>query len=496
MTWIISILFFALSSQAQTLSYSGQEISYSFETEFRTPSEESLTKSESLEQANLHADHLFGIFHSPEYASRFGIPEDLNDGYAGTEYPEVSEVKTFRQDGDSHIWIKYKAQAKALVRKEVLNGWIGQAKEGTITLPLLRDLSQIYTEDYADYTKSKWSKCTDSHYSTPIDFYYFYNPFLCTELSEPPLASNVNFQIQLNHQSSNEGALIPTQKIHGDNGNGKLVNLYFAFGYNENPEAGSDPRVIHRDAGWKLFSSIGNNLKEFYGFKKIESEAELSEILGKDRKEIDLLTPVNMDSNSKRIYFSTYVKFDGDLIYVARLGLFNTSNEDSYRPLKSFPKFWKEAWENADFIYYGGHSGDGVSLSFDTLMSIYSKIDLDSIRFKRKKTQIVFLDACSSYAHYKNTYVAKHPENLFLISHGLTTPFHLAKPMLDTMIPMLLQDQQEPSWLYLLEEVEKNSLLPQLQFLWGEEKGGRLYEKYAREKQYPSTLINVWVPEE
>lgn len=492
MNFLIQLFCLALSAQATTISHSAQEITYSYSAEFRSLRHGNLTQKEVKALAHWHAEHLFGIFHSPEYAGKFGIPSDLNDGHTGTTHPEIVSAESFSVSDDSYTWIKYKAKAKAVTHNEVLKGWLGNNNSATISLPLLANMPLVYSDDADAYANRKWKKCTDSHYSSPIDFSYFYNPFLCEELGSAPIANDIDFKIKLVNTGSAENTKVPLEKIHAANGNGKLVTLYFAFGFDETPEFGSDPAQIHKDYGWKLYSALAKNMVDEYGFTQIESEEQLRTALGSEARNLDLVSPVNLESDTQRRYFNTFVKVDGDLIYVVRSGLFNATNENSSRPLKSFPKFWKEAWENGDFIYYGGHSGDGVSLSLNTIQNISSKIDLDKIRFPRGKTQIAFFDACSSYAHYTDVYSEKN-KNAHIISQGLVSNFHLAQPTLNTIVPVLFETR-EPKWVDLLETVEKNSLLPQVQFLWGKEEGNRLFKKYSRKGQFPSSLMNVWVP--
>lgn len=98
----------------------------------------------------------------------------------------------------------------------------------------------------------------------------------------------------------------------------------------------------------------------------------------------------------QRRYFSTHLLRQGDHTIVVRSALFDTTNDVSSTPLLSFPKFWKEAWENGDFIYYGGHSGDGASLNISSMINNLERADIGAIGFNNKKTQIAFIDACSS----------------------------------------------------------------------------------------------------
>jgi len=497
----LSILVASIHLQAATISNSGDEIQYEYTVTFKSRHQAKLTKSETLDEAAWHATHVDGLFHAAKYAERFGVATDLSEGYGGSKYPEVVEASS--ELVDESVWVTYTATAKALVLKPVLEAWIGEKKRGEVELPMPTDMTKVYTDDLGDYVSSKWKKCTDSHYQDAIDFYYFYDPFRaegdCEALGKAPIGQMVKFKIErVNNTSATNSAKIPKEEIHGDNGNGKLVTLYFINGFDD-LAAGATFDQIQKDYGWKSYKILEKYMEE-NGFERAESKADLEKMLGEQIKNIDITTYVtfNAEPNTDtpvRLFYSTYVKTEGNIKYVVRSALFPTENkEEGSNTLVSFPKFWKEAWENGDFIYYGGHSGSGHHLSLDVMLSNLQAKDLSSIKFKKNKTQIAYLDSCSSYAHFVEQYSAKNPENLTIMSYGLVSLFHLAEASVKTTLDILTVDKGETKWIDALKRIEQSQLKPHVEFMWEAEDADEMFEYFNESEQYPALLLNVWVP--
>lgn len=475
---------------AAVVSNSGEEIEYKFEVTFKSRHESALTKTEAKAEAEFHSAHVDGLFHSKEYPEKFGVSTELTEGFGGSKYPSVIEVSSvLAQDG--HVWITYTATAHAMVLKKVVKGWIGNSDSGTVQLPMPTDLTLIYNDNLDGYSNRKWEKCTDEHYTTAGDFYYFYDPFRCLELGKAPVGEMVTFKIKRLAQGS-KTAKVPKAELRGDNGNGRLQTFYFAYGFDEiEPGAGAD--AIKKDYGWAQFAGL-TELLEGQGFSRMESTSDLATALGSDGAKLNTLTPVVMDNPTQRRFFNTFVKKDGEVTYVVRAGLFPTENWETREPLVSFPKFWKEAWENGDFIYYGGHSGMGHHLSLDVMLQNLSTHDMDGIEFKRGKTQVVFFDSCSSYAHFQDMYQSRKKAGLYAISYGVVSLFHLAPAAVETMINVLM-GVQAPTWADTMEKVEHAQLRPAVEFSWAKKDVDYMIDYFESDKQYPAFLLNVSLPD-
>lgn len=498
-----------------TISSSSTEVEYEYKFKFRSLAKtKDIKKTNAQELALIHAEHLFGIFHSPEFSEQYGFPSELNEGFAGSKHPKVRNAKVIVEPNDPYLWVEYTGFSKMLLMNQVYESFFNASKANSgkpseqpieneektveVEFPLLVDLTKIYSDDMEQYKDSSLKKCTDKHYSGAEDFDYFYNPYRCPHLALPPYAKNATFKLRLiTENRSKEDSLVPFKEISSDNENGKIVSLYFVHGFDVMPKAGSPLSRIGRDNGYKLYKSLEKTLLKDYGFERMASKKELLDFLGDESENLKLYSEVSLNHETQRRYFSTYAKRLNGKIWIVRSALFDTTNKVRSQPLVSFPKFWKEAWENGDFIYFGGHSGDGASLSLDSMLKNLEKGDLDDIQPSPSKTQIVFLDACSSYAHYQDLYKEKKRGNLHLMTYGVVSLYSAANATETKILETMLTQKSNLTWLQTLKEIEMVQLRPHINFLYSEfneTKKNSFYTEYLEKEQYPSFMLNVLVP--
>ncbi len=494
----LAAVFIALNaSQAlsNVISSSGVEVKYEYNATFRTLWTKDLKDSlTAKELAEFHTAHLFGFFHSRNYTKPFLKSYYLNEGFAGNKHTEITSAESYAVPGDKYLWVKYSAQGQMIVNRHVVKKWLGDKKSGKVKFPLLSDMPSIYkdfveSEEEYVYADEKLIKCTDEHYSSALDFSYFYDPFLCRYLSRTPIAKDTTFHI---HVIESQDKKIPFSEILSDNQNGKLTTAYFIFGFDKAPGKGSSVKEIQKDSSWKLYASVDEKLTQKYGFKKVTELDALRKWLGEDFKNIKLEQPATLVHNDQRRYFSTFVRHDKNHTWVVRSGLFDSSNSFESSTV-TFPKFWKEAWENGDFIYYGGHSGDGVSVNLENILNKLSKKQIESIQFNKTKTQIAFFDACSSYHHYLDIYTEQKTSNLFVMNYGLVSLFETADATMNMILKSIIVKQaEEKNWFVFLNEIELSHLPPVLN-LWGQ--NTTYWNNYFTKKKLPpSFLLNVHTP--
>lgn len=482
------------AAAAVTLSHSGEEVRYTYEITYRSLLRASHLSPQHIHAAaRNHAAHVFGLFHAREVAAATGFPADLIEGFAGTKTPRVTaaDVAKGPAANDPYVWIRYQAQGTMIVHKPVLYRWLAGQARGKVVLPLLKDLPAIYRDDRNAYSSAKWRACTDEHYWRADDFSYFYNPFRCAELGLEPLAVLTTFYIERVHPEGEAARYyVPVQQIQSANGNGRLTVLYFANGFDQVPRPGAPPHVIHRDSGWKAYAAIDMLATRVHGFERAKSLEHLRALLGDDFTQLNLVTPATLTHDLHRRYFSTYVKKTANQIFVVRSALFDAGNEGQ---LRSFPKFWKEAWENGDLIYFGGHSGDGDALSLHTMLGTLKKDDIDGIGFRRDKTQIAFIDSCSSYAHYQDLYAARKPSGLHIVTYGLVSLFHLAQAAIEQLFDIALSRGQPLRWTDALGLIEQRQLRPHVDYIYEPGERERLYRQYLRKGTFPTGLLTVHI---
>jgi hypothetical protein len=483
------------------LSNSGEEVAYRYRTEFRSLVRKTDGKiPTAAELATFHSLHLFGIFQSPSGAERAGYSPELIEGYSGPKNPVIESAETVDHPNDPYVWVRYAARGEMILLKPVLKKWLPQSRSGKVTLPLLVDLPAIYTDDGKGYRTPKWKPCTDSHYKDAPDFYYFYDPFRCPELGTAPIATDVAFDVTVVNQGIDETAYeVPLKEVYADNHNGELITLYFSNGFDQVP-ATAHRNVIHRDNGWKSFSKIDELLTKKYGFTPVSGIEDLRKHIGVQAAASLNILPgtVHLERDDQHRYYRTYVKKKDGKTFLVRSSLLDAGNEIVSSPLRSFPKFWKEAWEHGDFIYFGGHSGDGQALSLGGFEKNLQKMGTGDISFNRDKTQIAFFDSCSSYAHFQQMYAGNNPDHLHLISFGLVSLFHLAFPTMETLLDIVMSGgNNRVGWVDAIRTIERNQLAGHIGFYYGHESQKKQKERrkfFEGRGEVPTSLMSVSVP--
>lgn len=137
-----SLSLISITASAAIISNSGEEVAYTYETEFRALARsDSENKIDPRALADFHALHLYGLFQSAEYVSRYGLPPDLYEGFAGTMFPEIVSAKITKKNNDPYLWVRYKARQNAgdkddlakLARKSTLRPRLPSASRRSIT---------------------------------------------------------------------------------------------------------------------------------------------------------------------------------------------------------------------------------------------------------------------------------------------------------------------------------------------------------------------------
>jgi hypothetical protein len=218
---------------------------------------------------------------------------------------------------------------------------------------LPKDRSQIYKLNMV----GEAPKCTDDHYQSEGDFWYFWNPDKagCPE----------TFKSGLNRVKA-KFAPIPNTlgryPLYGKLGaNGKRVVYVAHGGYEDLKEAS--------DAGVQAFATTLAELVRM-GFKE---------------------TSKTSDTAAFKHY--VYSKDDSALKTEIHVALFMSNS-------KEFTAYGREGLENADVFIYNGHSGLGGHLP----PTRFAPLKLPN------KYQVFVFNGCSTFAYYNETYFAKKEE--------------------------------------------------------------------------------------
>lgn len=407
LTKSITLMGFALFTQltqAQIIGPSVKEVKYSYTTTFEIPA--SADEQTDEERAAFHASHLFGLFHTPKMVKKFSIPEGTGGIGAPRSQMRIN-ILSSEVDGDI-VRVKYTNTGKMILHHLAAEALI---EAGSFQVPMPTNPYEVYDK-----------KCTDEHYDSFGDYWYFYDIFKkdCDYLSKAPHATQVEIKIRPSeYKKMQTKAQLP--QLRSDNGNGKLFSIYVIHGYESDPKDKTDSGR----ANYNQFNVYmrKNNFEE----DKLKSDRGSSLLVF--TKDITLDNGKTMNVEVKHLLVETSVGSKS----------------------KTFAKFFKEAVETADVIIYGGHSGLGGNLDIPSLEE-----KAGEYTFNAKKKQIFFFDSCSSYSYYLEHFaVEKTKAKIDIISNGLSSYFHTSDAVLSVLMDRLLSENSEDAeWSEILTEME------------------------------------------
>lgn len=331
-------------------------------------------------------EHLMGYFQSESFYENFGFK-----GILGEEYTfSLTQLKKGRKR--NQWFLSYDFKGKAAVEKKVF----GRKKALKVSLRLPLNPKTIYKLS----VKKNKNLCTDDHYNSESDFFYFWDPNKKGCPLKYDFKNVPKIKATLTIHKNTRWSYPEYDKLYGDNGNGKDLEIYVFFGYMD--ELKNPFKANTKDDSFLAYQKIKSALIR-RGLDLIENESRFR------------LYPYEEGYFNGANFFSYFQKkmsIRGKQINL-KIKLFLTdtgiNSEDS-----TFHYYYKKALNEADIIEYEGHSGLGANLSLDQLE--VDQIDND-------KYQLLFFNACSTYKYFNQEYLdAKGgSENLDIILSGLPT---------------------------------------------------------------------------
>jgi hypothetical protein len=246
------------------------------------------------------------------------------------------------------------------------------------------------------------SPCTDAHYQSEGDFWYFWNPY------NPgcKLKKGVDFTIlkaKITRFTNSTLTYPEYQNLPDEKGN---INIHVLFGLDDNTNSRNPLESTDINA---------TNYREFrnYLLKKGYVAKQWT------AAQVNMIAKT---TNGDAPFVETVSK--GKIIYRFFFGP-SAINEDSL----AFHWFYKDAIENSSVMIYGGHSGLGGHLDLDSIEQNLG----EPIKFNTNKYQIFFFDSCTSYKYYNDAYLKRKAtaldpngtKKLDIFTNGLSTYFHV-----------------------------------------------------------------------
>lgn len=300
----------------------------------------------------------------------------------------VTDVKILSRNGDTFS-IGYNYEGTIVLEN-------GPKTTYDIIVPI--DPSKIYAAAFV----GDFNPCTDPHYQSESDFWYFWNPYN----EDCKLKKGKDFAIVKTkvERFVNTTLSYPEyQNLPDSNGN---INIHILLGMDDNTLSRNP--LNSTDVNADNYREFRNYLlKKGYTSKKW-SAAEVNKIAKTKNGDAPYVETIQKDNIIYRFFFGP-----------------TAIDEDSL----AFHWFYKDAIENSSVMIYSGHSGLGGHLDLD---SIEQSLGV-AIKFNTKKYQIFFFDSCTSYKYYNQSYfdrkiTAKDPKGtkkLDIFTNGLSTYFHV-----------------------------------------------------------------------
>jgi hypothetical protein len=371
----------------------------------------------ALEKLDAQIQHLMGTFQSQSFLDEFGYPGVLGESYS-IEFTEFSKINSKR------ALVKYKFKGKVVFHTEAFQDKL--SIKVPIKLPLAAD------KIYALGLKGDLNKCSDVHYNSEEDFWYFWDP----DMHGCPLKGDNDNVLRIYGRLKkllNTSSTYPEyDQLYGDNHNGSIMKTSLFLGYIDAVESLSIPN--RKDDGYIAFKEIEKSLEDLGYELKEKKDAFRENTIGSIIKGINFFR-----------FYEKKVQTKLGKVILSQVELM-LSDTDINSLDETFQRHYVKALEDSDLIAYDGHSGLGSTLNLDML---------PDFSFKPKKYQIIYFNGCSSYPYYNGHYFSAKGGTKFmdLITSGLPTLTNTSMPNMMAFATPFLEGTLQ-SYQRLLNQIE------------------------------------------
>ncbi|MDD2805740.1 MAG: hypothetical protein PHV33_09305 [Elusimicrobiales bacterium] len=358
---------------------------------------DSRQKAKISELVDLQLQHMYGAFTThPGFDENPGIPSG--------DY-KVTLLGSEKVPNEPYAKISYSYDDVVVFASSLFRG--GGTTRINFVLP--RDPVTIYKKGFPTPSSRK-NLCTDEHYNSEGDFWYFWNPY--QEGCPIDGGDLVGVQTDLTPMPMTRNTYPDYARLYGDNGSGETLQVSYLVGVDENFQSG--------DLGKKTFNDAFAGLKSA-GFQVTVDEPRrkrLSFRFGTKRTAVEMLL---MDPGS--------AEFASEAV---------------------------RAMRTADVFLYDGHSGLGGYLSPERLAEDSGQ----TLALPQNKYQIFVFQGCSTYAYYNTAFFRlkrsaadpKGTTNLDIMTTGIGAAFDVGAKV-DVAFLRSVTMGERPSWQTIMDRV-------------------------------------------
>lgn len=240
--------------------------------------------------------------------------------------------------------------------------------------------------------------CTDSHYNTKDDFWYFWSPSRSgCQLKRDQHYKAFVAKITPGKTPQLEKSYPEYARLVDSNGEVQIVVLHGLY------EAGGgwEPRTS-QDHDAVSTRRVLEQIQEM-GFKPVKrwKEADFTAFLARHSTQPPALNKIMGGEPFSLPYVEDFEKVypSGSRYKKMKLRMFFGETGIDERST-AFHYLFKDALESASLMIYTGHSGLGGHLDLDTI----TRINRFKVNFNPNKYQIYFFNSCTSYTYYNTMY--------------------------------------------------------------------------------------------
>ncbi len=402
LSYLIALVFsfFSIVSQAQIISPKGEEAELFYSARFILPEDQN---DDLLDAATEHSNYLMGAIKGENFVENLGVDFASSEGIGAPRLPlKITALKT-KTLSNGRTELSYNYHAKAILHKNALREIL---RSGSFDVVLPYDYQKVYDK-----------KCTDSHYDSFDDYWYFWDPYRsgCEKLLKAPATLKITVKVKkLSYARIDEKSGF--NKLRGDNGNGKLFQIDLITGFDESTQ--------RSDQGWKIFKTLNRSLEKEFNLELVKKSG----------------------TTKRPLYVFEQHTASGVLVRVRHL-LVDTAIDSRS---KAFAKFFKESVEISDSVIYSGHSGLGGNLDIPSLEE-----KAGAFNFNPKKRQLFYFNSCSSYSYYLEPFRAeKTKSKIDILTNALAAYMDDESAETTALLRILLDESRSPDWMEVLGEME------------------------------------------
>lgn len=380
------------------------------------------TPAQVDEKIQEQISHLMGTFQSESFSAAV-----KNPGVLGEDF----NVKVIRHENSptpGYVYYHYSFKGKTVFKKTAFRGE-AETKKIPIKLPLAPD--KIYE---LGVVRGK-NLCTDEHYNSEGDFWYFWDP----DMPGCPLKGNHHDVVRV------DGTLtkLPNTKIsypeydrlYGKNGNKSDLDVSVFLGYIDEEARPGKPN--RKDDAFLAMQD----------FEKYLLGEKYKLALTQDAFRVTDANNEKKGANFYRIYEKEVDGLLGKTMKVKVKILLADTGINAKDP--TFHKYLVPALEKSDIVVYDGHSGLGGNLHLDYL---------PPVKFSKTKYQIFFFNGCSSYPYYNGMFMKAKGRSgsLDILTAGLPTLSSTTSPNLQAFLDGFLSGKIL-SYQKILKDLDKSN---------------------------------------